>query len=1303
MVNERPTTIAEEDIKITQLEKILEENSLAPPANLYFNSIKNSASKEINKLLRFYSEVITSHRKIRSAYTLFDSGASHGFIDMRFASSLGLVTRSCGRMRVTTANETSEVLERKQVYLHAKLKGITGNKVPIEGWYTIFDLQGNYDLIVGKDWMEKNPHFVDHKNNILHMLYGDWSLLDRITGLPQMITDKSIMGLRAHQGRYREMYQHCLNIATSAGVNIISAKEAYQCRKEILVAYVRLDDGKVAQAPSIAAATAGSSPTHTATTRALSFDDWRSQIRVRFGELFEKPTGVPPPAKDDFRIITDPLANPPYRQPYRQSLAERDEMERQIRNLLDHGWITESHSRFAAPIIFVKKSDGSLRMCVDYRALNKITAKDRYPLPYIDDMLDRLHGSRWFTKLDLASGYHQLRIHEDDQHKTAFVTPDGLYEWKVIPFGLANAPAVFMRKMNKILKPHCKYAVVYIDDILIFSSTQQSHRDHVEAVLQAIQEAKLRLNGAKCQFAAEETTFVGYHVTPEGIDTDAKKVDAICTWPTPTSVGQLRSFLGLAGYYRRFVEKFAQRSTRLHDLVNECVGKKQSDFLWTDEHQEQFEDLKRALSTSPVLATLAPNEDFILRTDASQTAIGGVLAQKQEWKGKIVERPLGFFSRKLRSVESRYPAYDRELLAIHDSLAHWQCYVQGSNKTTIYTDHASLQHILNQRKLSSRQWRHLESLQQHEYEIKYFPGVANVVADALSRQEHPNPNPTPLPGQNTYNSTVSPGVVHSSLTDIELRIESGQAWLNDVRTELRSDDYFSGIVAVLAGEGPNDLKALPAREAKNWRKSQVRAQKFVLEDGLLYRQGHGSERRLCIPSLLTPDILTDAHDAQAGGGHNGVEKTVDTVSSRFYWPRMFESVRTWIRGCATCLRVKPNNHVPAGLLSPLEVPVARGDRVNIDFVTKLPSSQSGMDTIVTIIDGLSKRVRWFAAKEADLTAERFAEMFLDNYVRHRGMPGSIVSDRDVRFTSAFWTQLTKLLGTRTKFSTAFHPQTDGLAEKANGTVQTFLRAYASDNLQKWDRHLALAEFTYNSSKHKVTGLSPFEVDIGYVPRLPLDFLADSSSRKITRHPNAAATAHEFAQALKTRVRAIRDRLEAAQDAMVEIANRKRQPHSFKTGDRVFLDTSNLPIGYANVSSSSRKLQHRFAGPFQLGEQFGENAFRLADLPSHWRVHDVFNVDRFRLDTSDPGRMQQPPPPLRSTAKKGNEWELQEILQHRGKTMHDLEYEVKWVGYDKTSWEPVDMLKGSANDLVRDYHKAHGLRIYKWMLPNESPA
>jgi len=284
--------------------------------------------------------------------------------------------------------------------------------------------------------------------------------------------------------------------------------------------------------------------------------NWRVQIRRDFDDLFQPPSGIPPPGEHDFRIYTDPRAKITHRQPYRMTQSERNEFEVQIKKLLEKGWVTDSHLRYAAPIIFVKKPDATLRMCVDYRGLNSITIKDQYPLPYIEDLLDKLHEARVLTKLDWASGYHQVRIHPGDCHKTAFIAPDEFYEYKVIPFGLANVPATFMRMLHKILHPYRRNSIVYLDNILIFSKTLAEHKTHVEGVLQALQNARLRLSEAKCVFGTRETSFVGFRVNRHGIHTKEKKVKAVRDWPTPKTPTELCGFLGLAAYYRKFLAKF---------------------------------------------------------------------------------------------------------------------------------------------------------------------------------------------------------------------------------------------------------------------------------------------------------------------------------------------------------------------------------------------------------------------------------------------------------------------------------------------------------------------------------------------------------------------------------------------------------------------------------------------------------------------------------------------------------------------------------------------------------------------------
>ena len=349
---------------------------------------------------------------------------------------------------------------------------------------------------------------------------------------------------------------------------------------------------------------------------------------------------------------------------------------------------------------------------------------------------------------------------------------------------------------------------------------------------------------------------MGFRVNKYGIHTEEKKVKAVRNWETPKTPTGLWGFLGLAGYYRKFVAKFTHRAHLLHELA----AKPKSEFIWTDQHCHQFEDLKQALTSAPVLATLDPDGDFILRTDASDTVLGGVLAQKQMFEGKLVERPLGYFSRKLHTAESRYPAYDRELLAISANLEYWACYVHGRKRTTIYTDHTALQHILGQNKLTSHQWRHSDRLQQHDYEVKYYPGMANVVADALSRITYTQLEPTPA---------IEPVNV------VELRISASKEWLDDIRDGYTQDHVFGPIVEFLqGGEVSGDTRTTNGKKSRQIRE---RAKAYFLEVNLLYHRALGGT--LCIPQVQRSDIIREAHDAILGGVHIGVEKTAAAVAS----------------------------------------------------------------------------------------------------------------------------------------------------------------------------------------------------------------------------------------------------------------------------------------------------------------------------------------------------------------------------------------------------------------------------------------
>jgi hypothetical protein len=459
----------------------------------------------------------------------------------------------------------------------------------------------------------------------------------------------------------------------------------------------------------------------------------------------------------------------------------------------------------------------------------------------------------------------------------------------------------------------------------------------------------------------------------------------------------------------------------------------------------------------------------------------------------------------------------------------------------------------------------------------------------------------------------------------------------------------------------------------------------------------------CLPAKggFIEQVMREAHDSPFGG-HFGVRKTLEAVQQRFYWPHMTSSVKHWVDSCDSCARCKATNQAPYGLLQPLDIPNARWESIGIDFITKLPTTTRGNDTIVTFIDRLTKRAHWYAIKES-LSAEDFADLFVAEHIRLHGLPGSIVSDRDARFTSDFWRRLNEIWKVKLRMSTAFHPQTDGQTEKANDIVQKWLRAFATNRQQEWDRLLPMAEFAYNSTYHKTLRMSPFQADCGYSPTMPLDLVFSNSTALLTS--DKAQTGVSFAEHLELILREIRDNIETAQVEQMGEANKHRRDHSFQVGNSVFLDTRNLALVYANSSTESRKLQHKKAGPFTITESYG-NAMRL-DTPSHWRMH-VFNVSRLSPDHTDksPAREVLPPPPLRVRRKDGQgEWEVEEIIAHRGSTAANLQYQVRWVGFppESATWEPVSSLKAGAWECLKLYHEKNGLRIWKWMLDKEKAA
>jgi len=990
---------------------------------------------------------------------------------------------------------------------------------------------------------------------------------------------------------------------------------------------------------------------------------------------------LPPHRSYDHKIQLTEGSEPSFGPLYDMSREELQVLRKELDENLERGFIRSSVSPAASPVLFVRKPGGGLRFCVDYRALNAITVKNRYPIPLIRETLDRLCRAKYYTKLDIIAAFNRLRIAKGDEWKTAFRTRYGLFEYLVMPFGLTNGPASFQHYVNDALRDYLDvFCTAYLDDILIYSNTLKEHKQHVRQVLQRLKEFGLQADIAKCEFHVQEVKYLGLIVGTNGIRMDPSKVSAVVDWPQPENVKGIQSFLGFANFYRRFIRDFAKKAAPLTKLT-----KKDTPFAWDKTCTEAFKDLKNAFTSAPILQHFDPDKPSTVECDSSDYVNAGCLSQPDE---NGVLHPVAFFSRRLIPTECNYDIYDKELMAIVRAFEEWRAELEGAGvPVEVISDHKNLQHFMTTKRLSRRQARWSEFLSRFDFRLTYRPGAQGGKPDALTRrssdlpqgeddERHQHQHQTVLKPHN-----VSPGMLPICLNQNTLNDESDeQPSLEElITTAYNQDPVPSKIIDAVRGQDrrlPSDLAQLkiPLAECSE-------------RDGRLYVQD-----RLFVPDShpLRLWLLRSCHD-NAAAGHPGRAKTYELLSRNYYWPGMNQLVRRYVRNCHTCSRSKASRLQYQGLLRPLETPTKRWEDIAVDFIIDLPKSKSETTgqicrNIMVVTDRLSKQRHLIGC--GSMEAKYTARLFLHHVWKHHGLPRTIVSDRGTQFTSKLWQRLCQRLGISTKLSTAFHPETDGQSENSNQILEQYLRSYVNYLQDDWVNWLPMAEFAVNNHKSESTGVSPFYAVNGQHPLMGHE-PPQPTRRLLARQQLDVAAADKFAEGMKELTDYLHAEMKLAQARYAEQADKSRSPAPiFKKGDKVWLDTRNLKI-----ERPSKKLSERYIGPYPVTEIISPAAYRL-ELPRSMGNHNVFHTTLLRASATDPlpGQQRTSQPRVATERDKaGKGWMVKEILNSRitknRQGNRRLEYYVRWRSYP-ASWIPQKDLIPGAEVALYDFHVQH---------------
>ena len=908
----------------------------------------------------------------------------------------------------------------------------------------------------------------------------------------------------------------------------------------------------------------------------------------------------------------------PIRQhPRRLPTWQQTEADKQVGEMLEKGINEPSASPWSSPVVLVRKKDGTMRFCIDYRKLNDVTTKDAYPIPRIDDTIQSLAGAKWFSTLDLASGYWQVELDEEAKEKSAFSTRAGLYQWRVMPFGLCNAPSTFERLMESIFAGlQHEIMLLYLDDLIVFAPTIQEELKRLGRVFEQLRSAGLKLKPAKCNLFQKSVVYLGHVVSDQGVATDPEKIRAVREWPTPRTVKEVRSFLGLASYYRRYIKSFADTARPLHRLTE-----KKRHFTWDASCETAFNELKSKLTSSPILAYPTTDGDFILDTDASDSGIGAVLSQVQDG----VERVIGYASRALSKPERNYCVTRRELLAVVHFVKYFRQYLYGQ-KFTVRSDHGALRWLLNFKDPEGQIARWIQVLGEYDFRIIHRAGRSHGNADGMSR--------LPCRQCGRVTNQEEPGEPHPEDTKNvagEIRVIMAQpTWRGEKMETLQQQDPTIGPVldALRSGRSKpkwQEISALsPATKVYlgEW-------ERLHLRDGTLYRRWESKDGKQVIWQTILPECcrqhaMDELHNAKTAG-HLGYKKTLGKMRDRFYWYGMTMDVKDWCRKCECCATRKPPAKRRQAPLQQYRVG-APMERIALDVLGPFPESNRGNRVILVVGDYFTKWVEAYAMpnQEASTCAEKLVAEFISRF----GVPRQLHSDQGRNFESTLFAEMCQTLGIEKTRTTPFHPKSDGMVERFNKTLTDMLAKMINpaERQKDWDEYIPFALMAYRSSVHESTGETPNMMMLGREVVLPVDLTTEPQSTDLEE---ASSYAGQLRGILRETHAQAREILRESGDRQKRNYDRHQFGTPYSEGQFVWYFNATRTKGL------SPKLQKKWKGPYLITKKLSDVTYRIQE--SSRGKPKIVHSDKLKPYTGEEREPWLEPGHHRDTKTSGDEF------------------------------------------------------------------